>query len=206
MGAGVVAMSEEIEGAAEEFERAVSRLRGELRSVAARVSPGVEPRAEERTADRHTAGGAMGKRFSMSLFLAETSYESAVGAAADAFAAAGWRTESRRSFHGHPFLRATREGFEAGVGAAGRTLRISGQTPVVWIHAQWVRPPRAATPETLKPGYRLCAVCEGWGSCRACEGLGFVNSRRCAECGLGMDCPDCRGTGQERVRRVAGGR
>ncbi|MFG3344083.1 hypothetical protein ACGF1Z_03340 [Streptomyces sp. NPDC048018] len=195
-------MSEEIEGAAEGFARAVERLRAELRAVADAVAPGREPRSEERTDDRYDVSGMMGKRFAMSLLLPEVPYETAAPVAAETLRAAGWRTEPGESFGGHPFVKATRPAgeralFEASVRATGTTLRISGMTPVVWIHARWIRPPRAATPETLRPGHRLCGMCEGWGSCRTCEGLGFLDSRQCPECGLGMDCPDCRGTGQE---------
>ncbi|MFI1801691.1 hypothetical protein ACH427_30730 [Streptomyces sp. NPDC020379] len=199
-------MSKETEGAAERFERAVNRLRRELRAVAAAVTPGVEPRAEERTDDRRTVGGSMGKRFSMALTLPDTPYETAAAAAADAFVTAGWHTELRQGFGGRPLLKATRDGLNASVVAAGRALRISGEVPVVWIHASWIRPPRVAVLETLKPGHQLCVMCEGWGSCRVCEGLGFVDSRMCVECGLGMDCPDCRGTGQEPVPGAGDGR
>ncbi|MFJ9575655.1 hypothetical protein ACIRQF_04560 [Streptomyces sp. NPDC101191] len=197
-------MSEEIEGAAEKFARTVERLREELRAVAAAVAPGREPCSEERTDDRYSVSGRTGKRFAMSLLLSDVPYGTAAPVAADALRAAGWRTEPGEGFGGHPFLKATRpagerELFEASVGAAGTALRISGMTPVVWIHPRWVRPPRAATQETLTPGHRLCGRCEGWGSCPTCEGLGFLDSRQCPECGLGMDCPDCRGTGQEPV-------
>ncbi|WP_327241254.1 hypothetical protein [Streptomyces sp. NBC_01320] len=196
-------MGEEIEGAAEKFERAVQWLRQELWAVAAAVAPGVEPRAEERTDDRRTVSGAMGKRFSMALILPDTPY--ATAAAADAFAEAGWRAETEQGFGGRRLPVVTRDGCRAGGSHAGRALRLWGEVPVVWIHARWIRPPRVATPETLRPGYRLCVMCEGWGTCRICEGLGFVNSRRCPECGLGMDCPDCQGTGQERVRGAGNG-
>ncbi|MFI8823346.1 hypothetical protein [Streptomyces sp. NPDC053431] len=201
-------MSLEIEGAAEEFARAVTWLREELRAVAAAVAPGVAPRAEERTDDRTTVRPMTGKRFPLSLLLPRVPYETAAPVAAEAFRAAGWHTEPGEDFGGRPFVRATRRAgergpFEASVGAAGSALRISGTTPVVWIHARWIRPPRAATAETLRPGHRLCVMCEGWGSCRTCEGLGFVDGRRCPECGLGMDCPDCRGTGQEPVPGTA---
>ncbi|MEV5969435.1 hypothetical protein [Streptomyces sp. NPDC051921] len=197
-------MSEEIEGAAEKFARAVAGLRDVLRAVAAAVAPGLEPRVEERTDDRYTVSGAMGKRYTMSLLLPRVPYGTAAPVAADAFRAAGWRTEPGDGFGGRLVLTATRldgarERFEASVGVTGTALRISGTTPVVWIHAHWIRPPRAATPETLRPGHRLCGMCEGWGSCRTCEGLGFLDGRQCPECGLGMDCPDCRGTGQEPV-------
>ncbi|MFF1920283.1 hypothetical protein ACFVW8_06860 [Streptomyces sp. NPDC058221] len=199
-------MSGQIEGMGEEFERAVDRLRRELRAVAAAVAPCVEPRVEERTDDRYTVAGAMGKLFSMSLILPGVPYGTAAAAAADVFVAAGWQTEIREGFGGLPLLTATRDGFEAGVGAMGSAVRISGELPVVWVHTNWIRPPRVATPETLRPGHQLCVMCEGWGSCRTCEGLGFVDSRRCVECGLGMDCPDCLGTGQEPVRGAGDGR
>ncbi|MBT2450840.1 hypothetical protein J7F03_27955 [Streptomyces sp. ISL-43] len=146
-------MSGEIEGGAAKFERAVNWLRQEVRAVAASVAPGVEPRVKERTDDRYSVGGAMGKRFSLSLFLPDTPYETGAAAANDAFVAAGWRTEPRQAFGGRPVLKAMRDGFEAGAGAEGRT-----------------------------------------------------HSRRCMECGLGMDCPDCRGTGQEPVRGAGDGR
>lgn len=192
-------MSEEIEGAAGELARAVEWLRQQVWAVAAAVAPGAVPRGEERTDDRYTVYGHMGKRFSLVLTLAELPYEPAATTAGEVFRAAGWRTEERETAGGRPLLRALYGEFEAGVGSAGTALRISGQTPVVWIHPRWVRPPRAATAGTLPPGYRLCVMCEGWGSCRECEGLGFVDGRRCEECGLGMDCWDCRGTGREPV-------
>ncbi|MGW5419980.1 hypothetical protein [Streptomyces sp. NPDC003943] len=199
-------MSEEIEGAAEEFARRVEWLRQQVWAVAAAVAPGAVPRVEERTDDRYTVYGHTGKRFSLVLTLAGLPYEPAATTASawaptagEVFRAAGWRTEERGTTGGRSLLTARYDEFEAGVGSAGTALRISGQTPVVWIHSRWVRPPRAATAGTLPPGYRLCGMCEGWGSCRECEGLGFVDGRRCEECGLGMDCWDCRGTGREPV-------
>ncbi|MFI8961709.1 hypothetical protein ACIGO8_06295 [Streptomyces sp. NPDC053493] len=194
--------SAETEGAAERFAHAADWLRRELRSVAGAVAAtGVErraePRAEERTEDRRTVYGAVGKRFSLVLTLPDTPFEPAAAAARAVFEAAGWETAQGEGSGGLVLLKAWRDGFEAGVGIAGGALRITGSTPVVRFHARWVRPPRVVGPDTLWPGHRLCVTCDGWGSCRTCEGLGFVNGRRCAECGLGMDCPDCRGTGQE---------
>ncbi|MFJ9824790.1 hypothetical protein ACIRSU_10485 [Streptomyces sp. NPDC101160] len=192
-------MSEEIEGAAEEFARGVEWTRRQVRAVAAAVAPGVVPLVEERTDDRCSVYGHLGKRFSLVLTLPRLPYEPAATTAGEVLRAAAWRTEEREGAGGRPLLTARYGEFTAGVGSAGTALRISGGTPVVWIHARWVRPPRVATAGTLPPGYRLCVMCEGWGSCRECEGLGFVDGRRCEECGLGMDCPDCGGTGLERV-------
>jgi hypothetical protein len=189
-------MTGEIEGAAERFASAVDWLRRELQAVAAAVAPGAEPHAREQTADRYTTGGSMGKKVSISLTLTQVPFDTAAEAAAGVFRAAGWQTEYREGFGGTRYLRAVRDDYTAGVSTAGPALRIAGSTPVVWIHASWIRPPRAVTPETLRPGHRLCLSCEGWGSCPECEGLGFVDSRMCQECGLGMNCPDCRGAGQ----------
>ncbi|MFF0431140.1 hypothetical protein ACFYU9_02760 [Streptomyces sp. NPDC004327] len=193
-------MSDEIEGAAEEFARSVEWVRTEVEAVAAAVAPGVAARAEERTDDRYSVYGHMGKLFSLVLTFPRLPYEPAATTAARLLRSAGWHTEESDLPGGRRLLKARHGEFEAGVSSAGTALRISGRTPLVWIHARWVRPPRVATEATLPPGYRLCVMCEGWGSCRECEGLGFVDGRRCEECGLGMDCPDCRGTGREAVR------
>ncbi|MGW4161886.1 hypothetical protein [Streptomyces sp. NPDC004788] len=198
-------MSDEIEGAAEEFARGVEWIRQQVWAVATAVAPGVVPHVEERTDDRYTVYGHVGKRFSLVLTLPELPYEPAAATAGEVFRTAGWRTEERGGAGERPLLTARNGEFEAGVGSAGTALRISGGTPVVWLHARWVRPPRVASAETLPPGYRLCVMCEGWGSCRECEGLGFVDGRRCEECGLGMDCWDCRGTGLERVPEADAG-
>lgn len=192
-----VALSEEIRGAAEEFERSANWLRSELRAIAAAVARGVEPEVEERIQERRTTRGAMGSQFTMRMTLPGTPYASA--AASDAMVAAGWCIESSEGVWG-PHLNARRDGFEAGLfsrpfGGMG----VWGKAPTVWFHARWIRPPRAATPQTMMPGYRLCRMCDGWGTCTECEGLGFINGQRCIECGLGMDCLQCGGTGQQRL-------
>lgn len=192
-----MALSEEIEGAAEEFERSANWLRSELRAVAAAVAPGVEPEVEERIQERRTTRGAMGSQFTMHKTLPGA--PRARAAASDALVATGWCIEVGEGAWG-PTLKAQRDGFEAGLfsqpfGGVG----VWGKAPTVWFHAHWTRPPRAATPQTMLPGYRLCHMCDGWGTCVECEGLGFMDGQRCIECGLGMDCSYCGGTGQQRI-------
>ncbi|MER5894634.1 hypothetical protein [Streptomyces sp. NPDC001876] len=190
-------MSEEIEGAAEEFERSKNWLRNELRALAAVVAPGVDPVVEERIQERRTTRGAMGRQFSVTLTLAGAS---CAVAASDAMTAAGWCPFDAGAGPGGPSLKARRDGFEAGLfGRPAGGPVLWGTAPTVWFHDRWIRPPRAATPQATAPGYRLCRMCDGWGTCGECGGLGFVDGRRCAECGLGMDCSHCGGSGQERL-------
>ncbi|WP_329210059.1 hypothetical protein OG257_22330 [Streptomyces sp. NBC_00683] len=190
-------MSEEIEGAAEEFERSVSWLHSELRALAAAVAPGVEPAVEERIQERRTTRGAMGRQFTVTLTLAGASC--AAASAVDAMAAAGWCSVETGEGLGGSSVKARRDGFEVGLFSrpSGGPV-IWGKAPTVWFRDRWIRPPRAAAPQTLAPGDRLCRMCDGWGTCGACEGLGFVDGSRCGECGLGMDCSFCRGSGRER--------
>ncbi|MGW2014389.1 hypothetical protein [Streptomyces sp. NPDC001927] len=192
-------MSDEIVGGAEEFASAVEFLRHELDAVASAVAPDVEPRVQTRTDDRRTTRGAMGKRYWISLHLPDTSYETAVDVAREVLVAAGWTVSIGEAHGDRPFLKATKDRFEVSVGAEVSTLRISGRAPDIWISSHWLRPPPAATPETLRPGHQLCGECDGWGTCYACEGLGFYNGRACPWCGLGTTCPSCEGTGQEPV-------
>ncbi|MET7366207.1 hypothetical protein ABZS61_10310 [Streptomyces sp. NPDC005566] len=191
-------MSEEIEGAAEEFERSANRLRSELRALAAAVAPGVEPAVEERIQERRTTRGAMGSQFTVTMTPVGASCTAA--AASDAMAAAGWCSFETGEGPGGPSLKARRDGFEVGLFSrpSGDPV-IWGKAPVVWFHDRWIRPPRAAGPQTSAPGYRLCRLCDGWGTCGECEGLGFVDGSRCVECGLAMDCSSCGGSGRERL-------
>ncbi|MFE6038393.1 hypothetical protein [Streptomyces sp. NPDC056452] len=191
-------MSEEIEGAAEEFERSANWLRSELRALVAALAPGVEPAVEERIQERRTTRGAMGRQLTVTMTLAGASC--AAGAASEAMAAAGWCSVEAGEGPGGPSSKARRDGFEVGLfrRPSGSPV-VWGKAPTVWFHGRWTRPPRAATPQTLAPGDRLCRMCDGWGTCGTCEGLGFVDGRRCVECGLGMDCSSCGGSGRERL-------
>ncbi|MEU2548978.1 hypothetical protein ABZ618_26635 [Streptomyces roseolus] len=209
-------MGGEIEGAAEEFARTADRLREALRRLVAAVDPAAEPEVEEWTEERRTTRGAQGRRFGMRMTrisppglhaaggAAETmppAVADAVTSAADAMTAAGWRAEVVEDARG-PRLLARQDGFEAGLFRVSRIgLSAWGKTPIVWFRTRWKRPPRAATPETLAPGYELCPWCDGWGTCFACEGLGFMDGRQCPECGLGMDCSNCGGSGRRPVDR-----
>ncbi|GAA1960783.1 hypothetical protein [Kitasatospora viridis] len=194
-------MGGESADAAERFTAAVERLRRELRAVADTVAPGGRWRAEERTRDEFTERGAMTRRFTLSLVLADASFERTPFELASfqrtsvQLASVQLASVQRTSFQlASP--EAVRDGFTVSARAVGGTVRITGSTPAVLVRDRWVRPPRAVDPGSLRPGYRLCDSCEGWGSCRDCEGLGFVGGRPCRACGLGMDCPDCAGAGQ----------
>ncbi|MFD6229376.1 hypothetical protein ACFWFZ_21260 [Streptomyces sp. NPDC060232] len=192
-------MSEEIAGAAQEFERSAGRLRSGLMAVAADVAPGVQPEVEESVKERRTTHGSMGRQFKISMTLPGVPWTSAAPAVSDALGAAGWCIEGGEGASG-PYVKARRDGLEAGLfrqpfGA----VCLWGEAPTVWFRARWKRPPRVATPQTVMPGYRLCRMCDGWGTCIECEGLGFMDGRQCIECGLGMDCSYCRGTGQQHL-------
>ncbi|MFF2775596.1 hypothetical protein ACFVU3_11875 [Streptomyces sp. NPDC058052] len=190
----------ETAGAAEEFERAANWLRAEVTAVlVAVVGLGSEPETEEWTRERRTTRGAMGRQYAVRLSLPGVVLPADVTAAADAMRASGWGVEAGEDARG-PRFRAWRDGFEAGLFCPqpGR-LSAWGTAPTVWFRAQWLRPPRAATAETVGAGYELCGMCDGWGSCFVCEGLGFLDGRPCGECGLGMDCSYCRGSGRRSV-------
>ncbi|NML51692.1 hypothetical protein HHL19_22275 [Streptomyces sp. R302] len=201
-------MSGEIEGAAEEFERSADWLRDALRGLVAAVDRAAEPEVEEWVQERRTTRGAQGRQFGIRISRIAPpgphhadGVADALASAADAMTAAGWRTEIREDARG-PRLLAQQAGFEVGLfGVRNGGLSAWGKAPTVWFRTRWARPPRAATPETLAPGYELCPGCDGWGSCFGCEGLGFLDGRQCPECGLGMDCSYCGGSGRRRADR-----
>ncbi len=201
-------MGGEIDGAAEEFERGADLLRNALRGLVAAVGRAAEPEVEEWVQERRTTRGAQGRQFGMRLARIALARPHHAGRVADAFvaadgvmSAAGWRTEMKEDARGARLL-AQQGGFEVGLfSVADFGLSAWGKAPTVWFRTRWKRPPRAATPETPAPGQRLCLGCDGWGTCFACEGLGFVDGRQCPECGLGMDCSYCGGSGLQRVDR-----
>ncbi|MEU9851828.1 hypothetical protein [Streptomyces sp. NPDC047974] len=201
-------MGGEIDGAAEEFERTADWLRDAVKGLVAAVGHAAEPEVEEWVQERRTTRGAQGRRFGMRMTRIAPARPHHAGAVADALAAAddamtaaGWRTEIREEAPG-PRLLAQRAGFEVGLFSVPNAgLSAWGTAPTVWFRTQWARPPRAATPEALAPGDGLCPWCDGWGTCFACEGLGFMDGRQCPECGLGMDCSYCGGSGRRRVDR-----
>ncbi|MFD4373853.1 hypothetical protein [Streptomyces sp. NPDC058486] len=193
-------MSDEVADAAAEFERAANWLRGELRGIAAALTHGAEPEVEEWNQERRTTRGAMGRQFMMRMTLPDAAPDAAAAASA-VMTAAGWSVETSEDASGTR-LKGQQGGFQAGVFLRPfGGVSVWGQAPTVWFHSHWIRPPRAATPETLMPGYGLCRMCDGWGTCIECEGLGFVDGRQCLECGLGMDCSYCAGSGQQRLNR-----
>ncbi|MEU2506514.1 hypothetical protein ABZ621_17645 [Streptomyces sp. NPDC007863] len=201
-------MGGEIAGAAEEFERGADRLRDALQGLVAAVDRAAEPEVEEWVQERRTTRGAQGRQFGMRMTRIAPArphhagaVAAALAAADDAMTAAGWRTEIREDARG-PRLLAQQDGFEVGLFSVPNAgLSAWGKAPTVWFRTRWKRPPRAATPEALAPGDGLCPGCDGWGTCFACEGLGFMDGRQCPECGLGMDCSYCGGSGRQRVDR-----
>ncbi|MEV6353284.1 hypothetical protein [Streptomyces hydrogenans] len=195
-----MSVNEEDSTAAEEFERSANWLRGQLRGIVAVVTRGAEPEAEEWSKERLTTRGAMGRQFTMRVTLPDAPAD-AGSAASGVMSAAGWSVETAHDTWG-PRLHGRQGGFEAGLFCRpSGGLSVWGRAPIVWFRSSWMRPPRAATALTLMAGHGLCRMCDGWGTCVECEGLGFVDGRQCGECGLGMDCPYCAGSGQERLDR-----
>lgn len=106
---------------------------------------------------------------------------------------------------------ATRRGCTISITAWPKVDRatLTGATPGIRLYPDraWQRPPRVVTPETVDTGCALCYECDGWGTCPACDGRGWMsNGDRCFNCTTSIRwgaCPICRGDGQLTIRDPA---
>ncbi|MFJ4778682.1 hypothetical protein [Streptomyces sp. NPDC088762] len=167
-------------------------MREQIRAIARALDTTGEPRLEESTKRWLSTYGDGSEEFTVLVRLPVD--PGPMDAVAEAFAEAGWQVE-RYEDRGMPRVRASSDGYLADARALDSGLLIKGTAPGVWV-ARWTRPERAVTPSTVRPGYEICRECDGWGTCEACEGLGFLNGRQCPMCGIGTVCADCGGSGQ----------
>ncbi|MBW5485028.1 hypothetical protein [Streptomyces bambusae] len=215
-------MSQEIPGARRRLAEETERLRGYLKELAARLTPGQVPEFPLEYApfvDHGTVPATFHQSLSGVVRPQGVSAVEAVARAAELFAADGWRTAGPAPGDRNTVLESvvtgTLDGMEIRVSAARGTgvLAYRGRTKPVALYPErpHVRPEPVRTAETVSAG-DLCYECDGLGWCPCCEGRGWVMGGsagwggggrrdpdrlgRCPLCGTRRVCPVCNGSGQ----------
>jgi hypothetical protein len=210
----------EIEGAREELDRAAEALCGQLRQLAARLTPDqvvdLYMPSDPLIVDWHEPLLYQYRAIASVERPAEQYDAIVVTRAASLLTSAGWQVTDEVTDAGSgtelTTVTADRDGFQVQVRIQRGygTVIYSGQTPAMALFTPappFVRPDPVVTPETVRRGYVLCYECDGLGWCPCCEGRGWCPSEehgreRCPECFKARFCPVCRGAGELEIARL----
>ncbi|MGW6724404.1 hypothetical protein ACWF9G_00740 [Nocardia sp. NPDC055029] len=209
----------EVPGADAELRRLGRVLLGQVRTIAAQVTPAAVIPDSVLPDTPEVAEWTEPLRYRFALRAqtgldAGVSADEAVRRAVEAFSAGGFDiAEERRA--GTVAARVVVTGSLAGfridvrVWPATGDVVYAGVTPAVALRARRAPelPDPVRTAETVEPDHVLCYECDGLGWCPACGGLGWVLDdaglrRACPECREQRVCPICLGAGQLQIARL----